>query len=73
MVQVTHGDIHRVAEWCKGLVQPEYPCVMFNTGHGTAHAYMADYVAKDSEGEYYPVKKEVLEKTYLEVDVPEEE
>lgn len=41
------------------------------TLEGDMKAHLGDYIVKEVDGEYYPVKKEIFEKTYREVKQPD--
>ena len=82
MVQITQETILLVANWCGGMVMhkvcddklvPGSDFIRINTREGRLKAYQGDYIAKGIEGEFYPIGKDIHEKTYLEVDVPEDE
>jgi len=58
------GDV----ETCK--LDPKRMPVIVHTQHGDVRAEIGDWIAKDAVGEFYPIAKDVFEKTYREVDAP---
>ncbi len=46
--------------------------LIIHTAKGNMKCYPGDYIVKGIDGEYYPVKKEIFEKTYVEAKEDEE-
>lgn len=73
MVQVTKENIEDVVKWCGGSLgfcEPHTPEGMskvlgIKTREGEVQAYEGDFIAKGIEGEFYPIGKEIHEKTYM--------
>lgn len=74
MVQITEENIWEVAEWCGGAalntMHPESSqhFIRLNTREGEVQAYQGDFIARGIEGEFYPIGKEIHEKTYDKVE-----
>lgn len=52
-----------------GGIRP--PTLFIHTLEGYMKAHSGDYIVKGVDGEFYPVKKEIFEKTYREVKGPD--
>lgn len=52
--------------WAKPKVkyEPTKSCILINTLEGEMTANVGDYIVKGVNGEFYPVKPEIFEKTY---------
>lgn len=61
-----------VATWCKGMLfdDPEEGgyVIFIDTLEGTMKAKPGDYVIKGVNGEFYPCKPDIFEKTYEKVE-----
>lgn len=75
VVDAFRFGVDNVPEWCEDAVlQGWYPVrdehgkqlfgVMINTLEGVMAAYSGDYIVKGVNGEIYPVKADIFEKTY---------
>ncbi len=75
-VQIHTTNISMVAEWCSGrvlwecLLLPERE-IDIDTREGTMRAHMYDWIIKGVEGEFYPCKPGIFDKTYEEVELTE--
>ena len=69
MVLVDSDNALDIAEWCGGVVwnyEADSGCyISLPTREGTLRAYVGDFIAKGIEGEFYPIGKEIHEKTYI--------
>lgn len=69
-----HGS--DVAKWCGGswhpTTKPGYTSNLFiNTLEGRMQANIGDYIIKGVNGEFYPCKPDIFEKTYAALDAAE--
>jgi hypothetical protein len=55
--------------WCKGNAN-DYPFFSIHTLEGVYNVTPGDWVIKGVEGEFYPCKPDIFEKTYEPVDKP---
>lgn len=53
-------------------IDGEEVVLIVHTWEGDMKAYPGDYIVRGVDGEYYPVKKEIFEKTYVEAKEDEE-
>lgn len=73
----TIEDFKKVKEWCGAEESSEvgncsrenpegfdYPCLLIKTLEGTMTASIRDFVIKGVNGEFYPCKPDIFEKTY---------
>lgn len=72
--QVTEENLLEVAEWCDGFaatqsVDHERPHINIYTLEGTMRAEVGDWIIKGVNGEFYPCKPKIFEKTYDILDV----
>jgi hypothetical protein len=67
------GDYLKIVEWSKKsdntlsaeeLFQFRTPIMLVNTLEGTMAANIGDYIIKGVNGEFYPCKPDIFEKTY---------
>ena len=74
MVQITEENMKEVAKWCGGMVMHTivddriaqgHDFIRIYTREGRVKAYEGDFIAKGIEGEFYPIRKEIHEKTYM--------
>ena len=73
-MQLWPGNAYDVAEWCGATVmgafgpdlKPVVPYLNIETLEGTMRADRGDWVIKGVNGEYYPCKPDIFEKTYEE-------
>lgn len=67
------GNESRVAEWCGGQTVNESvdgcASVEIETLEGTMTASPGDFIIKGVNGEFYPCKSDIFEKTYEIVEV----
>ncbi|MGE8022966.1 hypothetical protein [Staphylococcus pasteuri] len=63
-------NAHDISQWAKGKIKYKVS-QKFNIGYmyvetleGTMTASLGDYIIKGVEGEFYPVKPDIFEKTY---------
>ena len=80
MVQITNDNVVEVAVWCGGKsltvgkpgAFPDqnwiYCGIEIKTREGKVRAKAGDFIAKGIEGEFYPIGKEIHEKTYDKVE-----
>lgn len=74
-------DFNDLLKWCGGASDTEvrncskehpegfdYPCINITTLEGTMTASVNDWIIKGVEGEFYPCKPDIFEKTYEAVD-----
>lgn len=52
-------------------IDGEEVVLIVHTLEGDMKAHLGDYIVKGVDGEYYPVKKEIFEKTYRELKQPD--
>ena len=52
---------------CISYKDPDNPKLLIDTLEGVHEASVGDYIIKGVNGEYYPCKPDVFEKTYEEV------
>ncbi len=70
-------DFSDLAKWCGGFEDMEvknksekhpegfdYPCIKIPTMEGTMTASVNDWIIKGVNGEFYPCKPDIFEKTY---------
>ncbi|HMA78977.1 MAG TPA: hypothetical protein VKP88_07690 [Candidatus Paceibacterota bacterium] len=59
----------RVAEWCGGTIITEdgraFHCILIETLEGKMEARVGDYVIRGIEGEFYPCRPDIFERTYV--------
>lgn len=53
-----------IAKWCGGIVEEHKFGVNIPTLEGTMYAQTGDYIIKGVNGEFYPCKPDIFEKTY---------
>ena len=63
--------ICEIQEWVGDTIRVDYanasdPCLYIETLEGTMKASLGDYVIKGVNGEFYPCKPDIFEKTYEE-------
>lgn len=70
-VQITEENCHEVAAWCGGNVNREVGHARFgidiNTLEGVMLGKLGDWIIKGVNGEFYPCKPDIFDKTYDEV------
>lgn len=68
--QLTEENMVEIKEWCGGELIPnsrtEGYDLFINTLEGLMHADINDYIIRGVEGEFYPCKPDIFEKTYEE-------
>ena len=67
--QLTFENMKRLREWCDGRIWSRPPCrmitgIMIKTLEGDMCADFGDYIVKGVNGEFYPVKPDIFEKSY---------
>ncbi|EME3547197.1 hypothetical protein QPC10_002370 [Enterococcus faecium] len=67
-MQLTEENLLEVKEWCNGELVPNaetsgYDLCISNL-EGIMHADINDYIIQGVEGEFYPCKPDIFEKTY---------
>ena len=73
-LQLTWENWVDMCDFCKGytivdaIIEKEEMQITIATLEGEMLAKQFDYIVKGTEGEVYPVKKEIFEKIYEEVD-----
>ncbi|SDJ76429.1 hypothetical protein SAMN04490247_3141 [Salimicrobium halophilum] len=65
--------IHEISEWVGDDIavnynDPDSPYLRIETLEGTMRADVGDYVIKGVNGEFYPCKPDIFEKTYEAVE-----
>ena len=65
-IQLTKDNAEEVAAWCGGVVDDYWdtPNVKIPTLEGTMNAAPLDWIIQGVNGEFYPCKPEIFEKTY---------
>jgi hypothetical protein len=63
-----HNEV-KIAEWCGGLLATERTpnestFIAIPTLEGTMQAALGDWIIKGVNGEFYPCKPDIFEKTY---------
>ena len=56
-----------ICSWCKGSLGPDGG-IYINTLEGKMYASTGDYIIKGVQGEFYPCKPDIFNKTYEKVD-----
>lgn len=68
--QLTEENMVEIKEWCGGELitnsHTEGYDLFINTLEGLMHADINDYIIRGVEGEFYPCKPDIFEKTYEE-------
>lgn len=67
----------KLANWCSGLARgykltPEAREIEIPTEEGDMRAIIGDWIIKGVEGEFYPCKPGIFEKTYIESELTKE-
>ena len=62
-MQLNVENKDEVAEWCEGVADTSGG-VYIKTLEGEMHASEGDFVIKGVNGEFYPCKPDIFEKTY---------
>lgn len=68
--QLKKRDFMHVAEWCNGMVLMDgrsYSVLIIMTLEGKMKAQIGDWIIKGVNGEFYPCKPDIFEKTYEKV------
>lgn len=78
MVLLTHDNFREVASWAANKTCPVWyindvngsldPLLEIETTEGLVKAYPGTYVAKDSEGNPYPIASIIVKNNYKEVE-----
>ncbi len=69
-VLLTEENMPKVLKWMKGYGRKDGDCIIIHTREGAIKGCIGrDYIAKGIEGEFYPIKKEIFEKTYDELNL----
>lgn len=67
-IQLTNENLLEVKEWCNGELVPNAETsgydLYISTLEGIMHADINDYIIQGVEGEFYPCKPDIFEKTY---------
>ena len=67
-IQLTNKNLLEVKEWCNGELVPNAETsgydLYISTLEGIMHADINDYIIQGVEGEFYPCKPDIFEKTY---------
>ncbi|HFD6464650.1 TPA: hypothetical protein ACF5NR_000356 [Enterococcus hirae] len=67
-IQLTNKNLLEVKEWCNGELVPNAETSRYDlyisTLEGIMHADINDYIIQGVEGEFYPCKPDIFEKTY---------
>lgn len=66
-IQLTEESQHRVRQFCEGKATLWLAGLAIPTLEGVMQANWGDYVIKGVNGEFYPCKPDIFEKTYEEV------
>lgn len=69
--QITGDDIEAVAEWCSGDIvgmATSCPEISIHTLEGSMRGQIGDWIIRGVNGEFYPCKPDIFEKTYEKVD-----
>lgn len=72
-VQLTHESFSEVKEWCGGKTWSCPPMravtgISISTLEGDMGAHFGDWIIKGVNGEFYPCKPDIFEKTYEPVE-----
>jgi hypothetical protein len=67
--RLTINNINKIAEWCRGSVKGiklpiEEQVIDIETLEGTMRADVGDWIIKGVNGEFYPCKPDIFEKSY---------
>ena len=54
----------RIFEWSDGIASPGRDGMEIDTLEGVMHASEGDWIVRGVNGEFYPVKPQIFEKTY---------
>lgn len=73
LLEYTIENRNQIAEWCKGIVDEHHSGISIPTLEGIMYAQVGDYIIKGVNGEFYPCKPDIFEKTYDPVNNLEEE
>lgn len=72
VVQLTEENLLEVKEWCNGELVPNAETSGYDlfipTLEGIMNADINDYIIQGVEGEFYPCKPDIFEKTYEEAE-----
>ena len=60
--ELTNYSFQEIVKWCDGKIVPEG--IIIKTLEGDHLARWGDYVIKGVQGEFYPCKPDIFEKTY---------
>lgn len=67
-IQLTNKNLLEVKQWCNGELVPNAETsgydLYISTLEGIMHADINDYIIQGVEGEFYPCKPDIFEKTY---------
>ena len=67
-MQLTEENLLEVKEWCNGELVPNAETsgydLYISTLEGIMHADINDYIIQGVEGNFYPCKPDIFEKTY---------
>lgn len=67
-MQLTNENLLEVKEWCNGELVPNAETsgydLYISTLEGIMHADINDYIIQGVEGNFYPCKPDIFEKTY---------
>lgn len=62
------GNVYEVGEWCGGVVMRNYSTdeysIVIHTMEGDMRADAGDWIIKGVNGEFYPCKPDIFDKTY---------
>ena len=72
-IQLNTGNLESVAEWCSGslkgvLLARSFWVIEIDTLEGQITARVGDWVIRGINGEFYPCKSDIFEKTYERVE-----
>ncbi|WP_251849231.1 hypothetical protein [Enterococcus hirae] len=71
-IQLTDENLLEVKDWCNGELVPNAETsgydLYISTLEGTMCADINDYIIRGVEGEFYPCKPDIFEKTYEAVE-----
>lgn len=64
------GNIDEILTFCEGCAEWKMllNCLLIHTLEGTMRADIGDYIVKGVDGEFYPCKADIFEKTYERVE-----
>jgi hypothetical protein len=65
LLEFNTGSQKNIAKWCSGKLGLD-GSVLINTLEGTMMAFSGDWVICGVNGEFYPCKPDIFEKTYEE-------